>query len=160
MDTIKAIALDYGSTISADVIDHVLGQKPVDSEAAIALRRLHRSGKRLVLASNTMPAETRWPALQAAGIADLFTAALLSYPLGVAKPEPLFYRLVIAAADCPAQEVLFVGDHLMKDVVAPIRHGMRAVLVRTGGVRSGEELPEGALLIDHVRDLPQLLGTK
>jgi hydroxymethylpyrimidine pyrophosphatase-like HAD family hydrolase len=66
---IKAVALDYGGTISADSIDHVIGQKPVDPAAATALRALHDGrGLRLILASNTMPCETRWPALQQAGI--------------------------------------------------------------------------------------------
>ena len=76
---IKAVALDYGGTISAESIDHVIGQKPVDPAAATALRALHdRYGLRLILASNTMPCETRWPALQQAGVDRLFSVALLS----------------------------------------------------------------------------------
>jgi FMN phosphatase YigB (HAD superfamily) len=74
------------------------------------------------------------------------------------KPEPLFYELVLAAAGCPASQVLFAGDNLGYDVAAPISHGMRAVLVRPHGLRPGESLPGGALLIGHVRDLPALLG--
>jgi putative hydrolase of the HAD superfamily len=101
-----------------------------------------------------LPCETRWPALQQAGIDGLFSVALLSYSLGVRKPEPLFYRLVLAAAEAPAEQVLFVGDNLDCDVVAPLAHGMRAALVRPRGLRPGEALPDGALLIKHVRDLP------
>jgi FMN phosphatase YigB (HAD superfamily) len=154
------IALDYGGTISADAIDHILGQKPVDPASAAALRVLHDDlGMLLVLASNTQPHETRWPALQQAGIDGLFTAAILSYPLGVRKPSPLFYEIVLAAAGCPAGEVLFVGDHLENDVAAPARHGMRTALVRPHGRRRGEALPDGALLISHVRELPPLLQT-
>ena len=40
---------------------------------------------------------------------------------------------------------------------APIAHGMRAALVRPHGLRPGEVLPDGGLLIQHVRDLPALL---
>jgi FMN phosphatase YigB (HAD superfamily) len=107
--------------------------------------------------SNTQPHETRWPALQKAGIDDLFSVVLLSYPLGVRKPDPLFYRLVLAAAGAPPGKVLFVGDNLACDVVGPISHGMRAALVRPEGLRPGEVLPGGALLIQHVRELPALL---
>ena len=57
-------------------------------------RNTCRTGK---CSSNTQPHETRWPALQKAGIDDLFSVALLSCPLGVRKPDPLFYRLVLAA---------------------------------------------------------------
>jgi FMN phosphatase YigB (HAD superfamily) len=109
--------------------------------------------------SNTQPHETRWPALQKAGIDDLFSVALLSYPLGVRKPDPLFYRLVLAAAGSPPEQVLFVGDNLDCDVAAPIAQGMRAALVRPNGLRPHETLPNGALLIQHVRDLPPLLET-
>jgi HAD superfamily hydrolase (TIGR01549 family) len=154
------VALDYGGTISADAIDHVLGQKPVDPAAAAALRVLHDDlGLRLVLASNTQPHETRWPALQEAGIDLLFTAAILSYPLGVRKPTPVFYQIVLAAAGCPAGQVLFVGDHLENDAAAPAGRGMRTALIRPRGLRPGEVLPDGALLITHVRELTSLLET-
>jgi FMN phosphatase YigB (HAD superfamily) len=104
-----------------------------------------------------MPCETRWPALQKAGIDSLFSVALLSYPLGIRKPETLFFRLVLTAAEAPPDQVLFVGDHLEHDRSAPIAHGMRAALVRPHGLSPGEVLPDGALLIQHVRDLPALL---
>jgi len=157
---IKAVALDYGGTISCEAIDHLIGQKPVDPAVAATLRTLHdEHGLRIILASNTLPCETRWPALQKAGIDQIFCVALLSYPLGVRKPEPLFYRLVVAAAETPPEQVLFAGDNLECDVAAPITHGMRAALVRPHGLRPGEVLPSGALLIQHVRDLPALLET-
>jgi len=150
-----------GGTISADAIDHLIGQRPVDPDASAALRTLHDTlGLRLILASNTMPCETRWPALRQAGIDGLFSAALLSYPLGVRKPDPLFYRLVLAAAEAPPGQVLFVGDNLQCDIAAPLAHGMRAALVRPHGLRTGEMLPGGALLIRHVSELPALLETQ
>jgi HAD-hyrolase-like len=89
----------------------------------------------------------------------LFRVALLPYPLGVRKPDPLFYRLVLAAAESPPGQVLFVGDNLDCDVAAPIAYGMRAALVCLDGLRPGGALPDGALLIRHVRDLPALLET-
>ena len=158
MTPVKVIAVDYGSTISLDRIDHLIGQKPVDPAAATALRILHDDlGMRLVLGSNTQPHETRWPALQQAGIDGLFSAAVLSYPLGVRKPSPAFYRIVLAAAGCPAGQGLFVGDHLENDAAAPARHEMLVALVRPRGLRPGEVLPNGALLIGHVNELPPLL---
>lgn len=75
------------------------------------------------------------------------------------KPDPVFYRLALAAAGAPPEQVLFVGDNLQADVIAPLTHGMRAVLVRPQGLRQGETLPDGALLIEHVRELPALLET-
>ena len=54
---------------------------------------------------------------------DLFAVALISYPLNVRKDEPLFYDLVITAAQCPPPETLFVGDRVDCDVTAPMRPG-------------------------------------
>jgi FMN phosphatase YigB (HAD superfamily) len=66
---------------------------------------------------------------------------------------------VLAAAGCPANQVLFIGDNFACDVAGPVAHGMRATLVRPDGLRPGEKLPGEALLIRHVRDLPPLLRT-
>ncbi|HEX3923378.1 MAG TPA: HAD hydrolase-like protein [Streptosporangiaceae bacterium] len=58
---------------------------------------------------------------------------------------------------CTADQVLFVGDRIDYDVAAPMRAGMRACLVRPDGPRPAEVLPEGALMIGHVRELPAFL---
>ncbi len=156
---IEVVAFDYGGTISGNQIDHRLGEKPVDPGAAGALRELHRMGKRLVLASNTLPGEPRWPALADAGLDSLFAGAALSYWLGVRKPDPRFYRVVSAIADCSADRMMFVGDRLDYDVAAPLDSGAgAAALVRPGGLRPGELLPDGAVVIGHVRELPTLLA--
>jgi FMN phosphatase YigB (HAD superfamily) len=153
----RVVALDFGGTISTDHEDHVIGQKGVDPRAAAALHELAALGFRLILATNASAAETRWPALQLAGVHELFAVGLVSYSLNVRKDDPLFYELVITAGRCPADQVLFVGDRIDYDVAAPMRAGMQACLVRPGGLRPGEVLPEGALMIRHVRELPGLL---
>jgi hypothetical protein len=56
--------------------------------------------------------------------------------------------------------VLFAGDDLACDVIAPMAHGMRAALVRPHGLRPGGELLDGALLIGHLRDLPAVLNAR
>jgi FMN phosphatase YigB (HAD superfamily) len=157
---IKAVALDFGGTISTEREDHVIGQKGVDPRAARALHELAGLGLRLLLATNATASETRWPALQMAGVHDLFKVALVSYSLNVRKDEALFYELVIAAAQCPASQVLFVGNSITNDVVGPMRAGMQACLVRPDGLRTGEQLPESARLIRHVDELPALVEVR
>ena len=66
--------------------------------------------------------------------------------------------MILAAAEAPPDQVLFVGDDLDCDVVAPLAHGMRATLVRPAGLRRWEILPDSALLIGHVQDLPRAPG--
>lgn len=52
-------------------------------------------------------------------------SSLVSYSLNVRKDEPLFYELVITAAQCPAGQVLFVGNSIANDVAGPMRAGCR-----------------------------------
>ncbi|WP_395111340.1 HAD family hydrolase [Actinomadura sp. SCN-SB] len=137
----------------------MIGQKRVDPLAAAALHDLAELGLRLLLATNATATETRWPALQLGGVEKLFSVALISYSLNVRKDDPLFYELVVTAAQCPADRVLFVGNDIAQDVIGPMRAGMQACLVRPNELVPGEELPDGALLIRHVRELPALLRT-
>ncbi|WP_345025344.1 HAD family hydrolase, partial [Actinomadura keratinilytica] len=134
-----------------------LGMRPVDPAVIPALRLLQGRGKRLLLGSNTVL--TRRLALREAGVEPLFSALLESCALGVRKPDAAFYELVLHAAKCPADRVLWVGDNPDKDVRGPMRHGMHAVLVAPTGTPSGQEPPEGARTIRHVRHLPDLLET-
>ncbi|MGH3326890.1 MAG: hypothetical protein ACRDPT_03665 [Streptomycetales bacterium] len=49
------------------------------------------------------------------------------------------------------------GNNLDRDVAAPLTHGMRAALNRPNSLTPDEALPEEALIIGHVRELPDLL---
>jgi FMN phosphatase YigB (HAD superfamily) len=146
-----------GNALTLAAIDLLLGEKPVDPGASDWLCTLHKYGITLLIASNTTPGNKCWTALQQAGMDRLFHVALRPYPLGVRKPAKLFYGLVLAAARRPASKVLSVNANLTCDVAGPTEHGMRAASVQPYGLRPGEELPIGTLLISRVRDLPQLL---
>ncbi|RAY15431.1 hypothetical protein DPM19_12125 [Actinomadura craniellae] len=155
---IRCIAADYGGTLTGPAHDEIIGMKPVDELAAVTVRTLHARGLRLVLASNTLPGQDRRPALEAAGIADLFSEVLQSDRLGFAKPAREFYAAVVQAARCAAGQILFVGNNLRHDVAGPLEHGMQAVLIRPHGLATGEELPDGARLVTHFSGLLPLLG--
>lgn len=155
---IRTVATDFGGTISGPRVLHRLGQKPLDPEAAETIRWLHLQGLRLLLVSNSLPCETRWPALEEAGVADLFAVVLASHALGVAKPEPIIYELTIAAAQCPAEQILFIGNSFSHDVLGPTQAGMWACHVADpGSWPPPPALPARALRICHFRDLPDLL---
>ncbi|OLT26839.1 hypothetical protein BJF83_20260 [Nocardiopsis sp. CNR-923] len=143
---------------AADAVFSAIPDAHVDQGAAEALRLLHRRGLVCVLACDTQrPAWVRRRTLEAEGIADLFDALVLSSALGVRKPNPAFYRAVIEACGCPAQEALFVGDTPSKDVLAPHALGMQAVLISLSGRPDGMEESIGVL--PHLRDLPHYLET-
>jgi len=153
VDKFTAVIFDVAGTLAFEH-SHCLQQKTIDPDAAKVLRALHDGGKRIVLCSNTLPCETRWPALEQAGVCDTVTAALLSHAVGVRKPDPLMYKLALSAAGCLPHEALFVGDNPREDVAGPVWCGMAACLVwdpHAGG--TPPSIPAGARVIAHVRDL-------
>ncbi|HEY6425212.1 MAG TPA: HAD family hydrolase [Pseudonocardiaceae bacterium] len=132
----------------------------VDPVAAATVRRLARSGVILVLACNTQRTlATRQRTLDEAGIADCFTALVLSSVLGVGKPDPRFYAAVTTASreatGCGPERVVFVGDTVDKDVLGPRRCGMRPVLIEPGPRPAG--LTDDVPMVAHVSELPALL---
>ena len=52
--------------------------------------------------------------------------------LGVEKPDPAFFKAVIAAAPCPADRIAYVGDRLDNDLRPARAAGMRTVFIRRG----------------------------
>lgn len=57
---------------------------------------------------------------------DFYT---MSYEVGVVKPDPRIYSVVLQAAQCSAADVLFIGDTVIADVEGPTLHGMQARLL-------------------------------
>lgn len=76
------------------------------------------------------------------------------------KPDPDFYQLIVTLGHCWPSQVLHVGNSLGNDVVGPAACGLRVALVRPRGItdQEREQLPPGALVVDHLRELPPLLG--
>lgn len=143
--------MDY---LVAGLFEH-LPDARIDDQAARAVGVLFERGFRIVLASNTRWPETaRRRTLRAAGIEHCFHAVVLSSELGIRKPHSEFYQAVLSEAGCPANRVLFLGDTADKDVDAPRRHGMQAVLVTSVWDRSKPASQRPPLL----EEIPRLLG--
>ncbi|TMR08889.1 HAD family hydrolase [Nonomuraea turkmeniaca] len=154
-----AIAVDYGGTITCPdaPVDPELRQRRVDPRAATALHILHSCGHRLVLVSNNRPDQDRGRALQLAGLQDVFATLVLSQELGVGKPHPAFYRAALDACDVPAEQVLWVGNNVVNDVLGPLAHNVGAAVL-IGRPPKGAVLPERVTALDHVAGLPRLLA--
>lgn len=68
--------------------------------------------------------------------------------------DPLAADALHALADAKLHEILYVGNRLDTGVTVSMRFGMRvAAVARTRQV----SLPDGAVRLDHVRDLLELL---
>jgi FMN phosphatase YigB (HAD superfamily) len=128
----------------------------VDADAAAVVRTLHREGWRCVLACNTeRSAAARMRTLAAAGIADCFASAVLSSEIGYRKPHPEFYATVARECAVPADQILFVGDNMDKDVRGPRAYGMHTVYV---GRRPAPGDGSACGVLGHIAELPEYLA--
>ncbi|MEU1881914.1 HAD family hydrolase [Streptosporangium sp. NPDC020072] len=160
-ERISCVALDYGSTLTSpgSPVDPILKMRRITPAAVWAVRDLHEAGMTLILASNTKDGQDRREALRRAGILDCFSVTLQSATLGVEKPNPRFYALVLAAAGVAPERVVSVGDRRDKDIFGPINHGMKAVLVQRSDFVDKTPLPPGVKTIPTISHLPDLLET-
>lgn len=130
------------------------GFRPDDlyPDALRSVRALTERGLGVAIAAN-QPA-VRADQLRALGF-DLAVVAM-SDELGVAKPEPAFYRRVIARLGDPRPaSVAYVGDRLDNDVRPARAAGLRAVWLRRGpwGVIASDETGDAHLVVDSLDQL-------
>jgi len=71
------------------------------------------------------------------------------------KPDPIIFEMALSLAGCRPEEVLFVGDTPLADIVGANQAGMCSVLIRT---RDDPKPPETDPVPMHlVRSIPDLL---
>ena len=99
-------------------------------ETVAALRELRAAGLRLGVLAN-QPASALAD-LERAGIAGLCDGVWLSAAVGLAKPDPRFFRLALDAWMLPPGRVAYVGDRPDNDVAPARALGLTAVRVRRG----------------------------
>jgi HAD superfamily hydrolase (TIGR01549 family) len=76
---------------------------------------------------------------------------------GVEKPSPVFFERVLAEAGRPADEVAYVGDHVVNDVEPTLAAGMVSVHIRRGPWGYLLEPPPEAIRIRSLDELPEVL---
>jgi 2-haloacid dehalogenase len=92
--------------------------------------------------------------LSLSGIADCFSAILISEELGVAKPDRRFFEAACDALRLPPSDLLCVGDTPAADVLGARAAGIDACWYAP----SGAPWPESAGAPDHIiRSLKELL---
>jgi HAD superfamily hydrolase (TIGR01549 family) len=87
----------------------------------------------LALAGNQPRTVKRF--LEEAGMISFFSWKLVSEEMGVAKPDPLFFRMILSGLAVQPAEAIMVGDRLDKDVLPAKLLGMRTVRVLAGPYR-------------------------
>ena len=117
---------DHGATGSADeVYTAVWNAIVTNQETAEVVRRVRAAGYGAHLGTN--PARHRGSFMRAGlGYDDLFDMSCYSYDLGVAKPDPEFFRRCAERIGADPGEILFVDDSA-RNVAAARSVGMTAL---------------------------------
>lgn len=108
---------------------------------------------RLAVVSNFDYTPTAVGILEAAGVADLFAAIVVSDQVGWRKPAPVIFQAALARVGVEPGQALFVGDRADIDVAGARAAGLRPVWLNP----AGEPLPDGLAAPEfEIRDLGEL----
>ncbi|MET0532237.1 MAG: HAD family hydrolase [Microvirga sp.] len=128
---------DVAARISHELEEGGLAELEADLQAECASVRLRpgiaeiwqslrERGLRIAVCSNL--ALPYGPPLLAA-LPDTPDAVILSYEVGLVKPDPAIFRLVCTRLELQPAEILFVGDTQLADIDGPRAIGMPAMLI-------------------------------
>jgi HAD superfamily hydrolase (TIGR01549 family) len=116
------------------VLTHIDTMKYVviDAKAVEVVAELKRRGFRLIVVSNMMlPGKLLKAKLQEAMVLSYFDHILISSDAGFIKPHPEIFRRALAASKLKPDEVLFVGDTYLQDIIGAKRVGLKTVWLNT-----------------------------
>jgi HAD superfamily hydrolase (TIGR01549 family) len=134
------------------------GEADLYPDARPTIAALTQAGYRLAVLAN-QPA-SRSAELRALGIIPDVMA--MSDEMGVAKPDPAFFRRALELmGDPPPEQVAYVGDRVDNDVLPAMAAGMRAVWLRRGPWGVIQQLPSGvqpALVVASLDLLAECIG--
>lgn len=126
-DVSKALAAEHGAIFKQRYLTRV---EPFPQARAL-IERVHRDGKRVVLASSASREELdHYVALL--GIADLVDAAITADDVETSKPAPDIFGEALARAGVSADRARAIGDSPY-DIEAARGAGVRTLAVLSGG---------------------------
>jgi HAD superfamily hydrolase (TIGR01509 family) len=125
-------------------------------DAIDCLERVRALDLLVGIVGNQTEALERW-AREAVLPADVVSS---SASLGVRKPDPRFFELVVGLAGFSPDETAYVGDRVDNDVLPAAAAGLVAIHVRRGPWGRLQPTPvEAALGIDDLASLPEALAS-
>jgi putative hydrolase of the HAD superfamily len=118
----------------------VYSERKVYPEVMSVLRSFMNMGARMGIISNTTnPVFMKEKEMAATGLKPFFEFAIYSSDTPYRKPHPSIFELAITRLGINPEEILFVGDNLLLDVVGAQSVGMKSAWLN----RDGKNLPIG-----------------
>ncbi len=132
-------------------------QAQVEPNIVETLTALEGLGLKLGIVSNTfISAGSLDRHLQQFGILKFFPVRLYSCQFAYKKPDIRIFRAAAEKIGEPAENIVFVGDRINKDIKPAIKAGMRAVL-KTAYTNTAMRPPNGVRKINRLAELPRLI---
>ena len=127
---------------------------PKIKETLIALKGL---GLKLGILSNTfVNAHSLEKHLKQLGVLDFFTVRMYSYEFDFRKPDARIFKIAAERIGEAAENIMYVGDRIDKDINPALKIGMHAVM-KDAYTNVGKTPPDGAWKITHISELPALI---
>jgi putative hydrolase of the HAD superfamily len=129
----------------------------VEPDIKETLTKLKQMGLKLGILSNTfISAGSLDRQLDQLGILEFFPYRLYSYQFEYRKPDRRIFDAAIAKIGEPAENTLFVGDRIDKDITPSLKVGMRAAL-KSAYTNIDKKVPDGVWRIERIAELPGII---
>jgi putative hydrolase of the HAD superfamily len=110
------------------------------------LDRLRAAGYRLLVVSNGGGGVRSF--LESRGLAGAFEVIVDSFLVGVEKPDPRIFGLVLDRIGVPSERAVHVGDFYYVDIIGAERAGLTGVLLDPSATRSQGRCPSIRTLME------------
>lgn len=135
-------------------VRRVTSTPPANAEAVRRMARHYR----MALLSNFDDSQTGREIVSDSGVGDLFELIIISADLAMRKPNPAIFHHLLGEMNLLPEQVLFVGDTPLEDVLGAQRAGIPIAWLSHGRT----ELPPGVnppdIIVETLADLPAALG--
>jgi len=161
----EVLTAALGVSVPADVVGHIVALDhsafsntiTVSDENRAVLAELKDRGYLTGLISNvSLLPDLMRADIEALGLAKHLDQMLFSSEVGVRKPDPRIFRVMLERLGVEPAEGVFVGDRVLDDIGGANGVGMRAVLTREFRQEEPEEITPDAV-IERLPDLPDVV---
>ncbi len=144
----QAIFVDYGMTISLDdaqQIDeahyrhtYMNARRPVPGAKQL-LEKLRERELAIGIITNHVLAE-QTDKLAAIGLTDYVDVVIAASKIGVSKPDPYIFEVLLDAVNCQPHEAVLIGDSWQADIIGANRADIRAIWLNRYGTQCPDPL--------------------
>jgi len=134
-------------TYLATMLDHL----SLFQDAARVMRALFGQCGLALLTNG--PSHLQWAKIDRLGIRPWFTEIVVSDDVGVRKPDPRIFQILLQRLGLSAAQTLYVGDTLQYDVLGATRAGVSSVWFNPRAKPPSPDYPTPAATITHLEQL-------